>query len=166
MRRLFIVWLAVTALAAAGYAQRGTDLSGTWKLNLKQSYFGMMHSVSQLGQTLTIEQKGLNVKETKILEQAVASGYLRNAESRESTRSLVADGKPQPLPPPDPNNRQSLTGLRAYWQGGCLIVLEQAGMSKTRRTYFLSEDGKQLTVLVESSSNSSESEQKLIFDKQ
>ena len=45
-------------------------------------------------------------------------------------------------------------------------MLEQAGMSKTRRTYFLSEDGKQLTVLVESSSNSSESEQKLIFDKQ
>jgi hypothetical protein len=166
MRRLFIVWLAVTALAAAGYAQRGTDLSGTWKLNLTESYFGMMHSASQLGQTLAIEQKGLNVKETRILEQAVTSGYLRNAESRESTRSLVADGKPQPLPPPDPNNRQSLTGLHAYWQGGCLIVLEQAGMSKTRRTYFLSEDGKQLTVLVESSSNSMESEQKLIFDKQ
>jgi hypothetical protein len=166
MRRLFIIWLAVAALAAAGYAQRGTDLSGTWKLNLKQSYFGMNHSMSQLGQTLTIEQQGLNFKETRILERAVSSGYLRNAQSAQSTRSLVADGKPQPLPPRDPNSRQSPTGLRAYWQGGCLIVTEEAGMSKTRRTYFLSEDGKQMTILVGSSSNSSESEQKLIFDKQ
>jgi hypothetical protein len=166
MRRLFIVWLAVTALAAAGYAQRGTDLSGTWKLNLKQSYFGMMHSMNQLGQTLVIEQQGLNFKETRIQERAARAGNPRNAGSPQSTRSLVADGKPQPVSPADPNSRQAPTGLRAYWQGGCLIVLEEAGMSKTRRTYFLSEDGKQMTTLVESSSNSSESEQKLVYDKQ
>ena len=161
--------LILLAGTAGSYAMaQGKDLSGTWNLNVAKSFMGGDHPSSDYRLTRKIEQKNDALSITDVSVHA----SIVNIPLPDSTTTMdfAADGKEHEiqLPPPFPGMPAMPAKLSAVWQG-CTLEIHKltsgfGGSSKER--LFLSEDGSQLIVLVEQHSTYSDSEQRLVFDKQ
>jgi hypothetical protein len=161
--------ITLAAAIALPAAAQKTDLSGTWKLNMKQSFLAGDHPDKDYGLTKTIVQKGKTIS----LTDAAVHVNLMNIPMPDSkfTVDLVADGQqhdalaPAFLPGLPPMKMKTV----AEWQGGTLLVTETGnfmGPSTTQRRYYLSEDGRQLIELIVGHNGFGDSEQRLVFDKQ
>jgi hypothetical protein len=156
-----------TALQAAAQTK---DLSGTWKLNLAESFLAAQHPASDYRLTKIIEQKNGAIQITDIAEN-VSMDNIPMPNSK-TTTELVPDGKQRRAqgPAPFPGLPPQSVEVSAVWQGGTLLVTHLGnslmGESTTLNRYFLSDDGSQLIELVEGHSLLGDSEQRLVFDRQ
>ena len=162
------ILMLLAGIAATSATAQNKDLSGTWNLNVAKSFMGGDHPSSDYRLTRKIEQKdgAISITDSSIHASIV------NIPLPDSTTTMefAADGKEHDikLPPPFPGMPAMPAKLSAVWQG-CTLEIRKltagfGGSAKER--LFLSEDGLQLIVLVEQHSTYSDSEQRLVFDKQ
>jgi hypothetical protein len=144
------------------------DLSGTWKLNVAKSFMAGDHPFADYQLTKKIEQKGDAISIT----DASVHASVVNIPLPDSTTTMevAADGKEHSVqfPAPFPGMPPQTAQVTATWQGRTLQLLQiSAGLANygTQRL-FLSEDGKQLIILVERHATFGDTEQRLLFDKQ
>jgi hypothetical protein len=169
MRIVRVSTLILLAGIAGSYATaQNKDLSGTWNLNVGKSFMGSDHPSNDYRLTRKVEQKNgaLSITDASVHASIV------NIPLPDSTTTMefAADGKEHDvkLPPPFPGMPAMAAKVSAVWQG-CTLEIRRlipgfGGSSKER--LFLSDDGSQLIVLVEQHSTFSDSEQRLVFDKQ
>jgi hypothetical protein len=161
----------LTILAAMtplpGLAQK-VDLSGTWKLNVAKSFMAGDHPFADYQLTKKISQTGdtISITDTSVHASVV------NIPLPDSTTTMevAADGKEHSVqfPPPFPGMPPQKAQVTATWQGGTLQLLQiSSGLANyATQRLFLSEDGKQLIILVERHASFGDTEQRLVFDKQ
>jgi polyvinyl alcohol dehydrogenase (cytochrome) len=138
------IFLTFVALGSISLVQEKPNFSGTWKLNVAKSEFGMVPPPTS--ETIVIEQNGLSIREN--VSQDGQQGQ------QEYTVEFVADGKEVTIPADSPRahlGQAILHKISASWQGSSLLTVadvEVQGLNITSKTtYTLSEDGKVLTGL-------------------
>jgi len=156
-----ITMLCVLVVPAAvpTFAEKDTkhpDLSGTWKLNLKESGFSSKKN-SPIAETLTITSDGLTIEMRQV---SVVDGH-------EIVRTFVTDGQPHIFKDP----RLGEVETAAMWERSTLVTVSgkheswQPGKISTRATdrWDLSNDGRTLTDLP---TRSGFSRQAYVYEKQ
>lgn len=165
MRRVWVVFLM--GLVALGAQAQKTNLSGTWKLNIANSFLGSDHPFPEYALTKTIVQTGDSIVMTDV---SVHNSVVNIPLPDETTKmELVADGKQHEvmLPGNFPGMPGAKAAVTAEWQGGTLEIMQVvsglANYSKNR--FFLSPDGAQLIELVEAHQGFGDAEQRLVFER-
>jgi hypothetical protein len=147
--------MAVAAFTASLTAQTKPNFSGTWKLNIAKSDFGVLPPSN--GRTDVIDHQDPNLKDT------VADDAAQGQQNY--TLAMTTDGKEAT------NNPGGLEMKNvATWSANTLSVntkLQFQGSDVTIKTIWaLSDDGKTLTESAHFESAMGETDQKLIFEKQ
>lgn len=163
----------VAAGMAGGGAQAGPgnpNFSGTWNLNLAESFLANEHPADDYQLTKVIEQTSGSIKITDIAKNvSVVNIPMPNSTT---TTNLIPDGKPRQTQgsAPFPGRPAPQIAESAEWQGGTLFVTQRgqgmAASSTTHHRYFLSENGSRLVELVDGFSLSGDSQRRLVFDRQ
>ncbi len=164
LRKVLIGALMFVAVAATGFAQGKTDLSGTWKLNVDKSEFGPVPGPS--AQTDVIEQSGQTIKINVSAE--TETGKLQYTET------FTTDGREVAISPDapgaHPNPEVTLQSISAVWNGATLDVSQKLTYGSDPVTgvshYTLSADGKVLTISSDYQSPMGEAQRTFIFEKQ
>ncbi len=150
-RTLFVA----IALILSSYAQSKTNFSGTWKLNVSKSDFGMMPPPES--RTDVVDQTGDQIKDT------VASTGGQGAQNY--TVDIKTDGteSAMKLGPRDAK-------VSAAWAGTSLAVTTKLDFDGNdvliKSNWTLSEDGATWTQAAHVTSPMGEMDMKLVFDKQ
>jgi hypothetical protein len=146
---------AVLALTASLAAQSKPNFSGTWKLNVAKSDFGVLPPSN--GRTDVIDHQDPNLKDT--VSDDAAQGQ------QNYTLAMTTDGK-EAINKPGGLEMKNV----ASWDASNLVVntkLQFQGSDVTIKTsWALSPDGKTLTESAHFESQMGETDQKLIFEKQ
>jgi hypothetical protein len=154
-RHAMVSAFAVLALAASLAAQSKPNFSGTWKLNVAKSDFGVLPPSN--GRTDIIDHQDPNLKDT--VSDDAAQGQ------QNYTLVLTTDGK-EAINKPGGLEMKNV----ATWDASNLVVntkLQFQGSDVTIKTsWALSADGKTLTESAHLESQMGETDQKLIFEKQ
>jgi hypothetical protein len=155
LRKAIVATVAVVAFAASLAAQNKPNFSGTWKLNVAKSDFGVLPPSN--GRTDIIEHKDPDLKDT------VADDAAQGQQNY--TLTMTTDGK-EALNKPGGLEMKSV----ATWDANNLVVntkLQFQGSDVTiKTTWALSDDGKTLTESAHLESAMGETDQKMIFEKQ
>jgi hypothetical protein len=167
IRKTLCRLMILAAMAPLPALAQKVDLSGTWKLNVAKSFMAGDHPFADYQLTKKIEQKGdtISITETSVHASVV------NIPLPDSTTTMevAADGKEHSVqfPPPFPGMPPQKAQVTATWQGGTLQLLQiSSGLANYGiQRLFLSEDGKQLIILVERHASFGDTEQRLVFDK-
>lgn len=154
-RHAIVSAFIVLALAASVSAQSKPNFSGTWKLNVAKSDFGVLPPSN--GRTDIIDHQDPNLKDT--VSDDAAQGQ------QNYTLSMTTDGK-EAINKPGGLEMKNV----ATWDASNLMVntkLQFQGSDVTIKTsWALSADGKTLTESAHFESQMGETDQKLIFEKQ
>lgn len=154
-RRLNLASIALLAFTAALNAQNKPNYSGTWKLNLEKSDFGVLPPSG--GRTDVVDHQDPNLKVS--ISDAAAQGQ------QDYTLLLTTDGK-EAINKPGGLEMKSV----AAWEADTLVVntkLQFQGSDVSIKTkWTLSPDGKTLTESAHLESAMGETDQKLVFEKQ
>jgi hypothetical protein len=151
------IFVAAITFAFAGSlsAQSKPNFSGTWKLNVAKSDFGVLPPSN--GRTDVIDHQDPNLKDT------VADDAAQGQQNY--TLSMTTDGKEATNTPGGLEMKNVAT-----WSATSLLVntkLQFQGSDVTIKTIWtLSDDGKTLTESAHFESQMGETDQKLIFEKQ
>ena len=155
--KALVAALAVASFAVTLAAQNKPDFSGTWKLNVAKSDFGVMPGPES--RTDTIAQTGATVKES-----VVAIGTPQGDQKYTLTYAL--DGSEtvnSPAPGLDIKNT-------AKWDGPALVIISKLKFQdqdvEIKSTWTLADDGKSFTMNAHIASAMGEFDQKMSFDKQ
>ena len=156
MRLKAIFWtVALIAFAAPVSAQSKPNFSGTWKLNLAKSDFGVLPPSNS--RTDIIDHQDPNLKDT--VADDGAQGQLNY------TLSMTTDGK-EAINKPGGLDMKSV----ATWDASKLVVNAKLQFQGTdvgiKTTWALSDDGKMLTESVHLESPMGETDQTMVFEKQ
>ena len=152
MKRILVI---TALLATAGFAQTHTNFSGTWKLNVGKSDFGMMPPPES--RTDTIEQTDGAIKDTvSTVNQQGPQNYTANIKT-DGTETLNHLG-----------NRD--VKMSATWDGPALVVTQkldfQGNEVVVKSNWTLSEDGNTMTQASHVTSPMGEMDMKAIYEKQ
>jgi hypothetical protein len=153
--KVIVAVLGATALAASLAAQTKPDFSGSWKLNIGKSDYGVLPPSNS--RTDVIEHKDPSLKVN--VSDDGAQGQ------QNYTLVLTTDGK-------EATNHPGGLDMKnvATWQGSNLVVTTklqfQGNDVSIKSTWSLSEDGKTLTESAHLESPMGETDQKFIFEKQ
>ena len=155
MRKAIIATVAGVMLAAALAAQDKPNFSGTWKLNLDKSDFGVLPPSN--GRTDVVDHQDPQLKIN--VSDASAQGQ------QDYTLTMTTDGKEATNTPGGLELKST-----AAWAGATLVVntkLQFQGNDVAIKTIWgLSDDGKTLTESAHMVSPMGETDQKLVFEKQ
>ena len=155
LRNAIVATLAVLACAVSAAAQSKPNFSGTWKLNLDKSDFGVLPPSS--GRTDVVDHQDPSLKVS--VSDAAAQGQ------QDYTLMLTTDGK-EATNHPGGLEMKSI----ANWEGSNLVVNTklqfQGNDVGIKTTWTLSDDGKTLTESAHLTSPMGETDQKLLFEKQ
>lgn len=153
-RLLFIAFLVALSLASVS-AQQKPDFSGTWKLNVAKSDFGVIGGPTSRTDVITHKDPSLSNSVTADGPQG----------KQEFTVNYTTDGK-------EATNKMGPREVKSTlkWSGSTLVinskfVYNDADVS-AEATWALSSDGKTLTITQHFSSSMGDADQKLIFEKQ
>ena len=145
--------LAVTLITVV--AQQKPDFSGTWKLNVAKSEFGMLPGPTSRTDVITHKDPSLSDSVT-----------LENAEGKQQyVANYTTDGK-------EAVNKIGPREIKSTlkWVGSNLAVSSKLVYNDAdvtgESTWALSADGKTLTISVHYTSPMGETDQKLVFEKQ
>jgi hypothetical protein len=143
LRKVSLAIVVILGLASIAAAADKPNYSGTWKLNVGKSEYGMIPPPTS--RIDVIEQKGDDFKIT--VDSEVASG------KEHFVLNFTADGKDVTVPDDSPNAHLgafTLKKIKAEWNGGALVLTEIGVIQDldvtAKNTYNLSADGKTLTV--------------------
>jgi hypothetical protein len=164
LRKVLIGALVVAGVASTGLAQRKTDFSGTWKLNVGKSDFGPVPGPS--AQTDVIEQNGQTLK--------IAVNAETEMGKLQYTQTLTTDGREVTIaldaPGAHPSPEVTLQSISAAWNGSTLDVSQKLTYGSDPVTgvshYTLSADGKVLTISSDYQSAMGEAQRTFVFEKQ
>lgn len=153
-KAIFTVLAVVVSIASLA-AQSKPNFSGTWKLNVAKSDFGVLPPSN--GRTDVIDHQEPNLKDS--VSDDSAQGQ------QNYTLSMTTDGK-EAINKPGGLDMKST----AAWEANTLVVnakLQFQGSDVSIKTnWALSDDGKTLTENVHLESPMGETDQKMVFEKQ
>ncbi len=153
--KVIVAALAAVALAASLAAQSKPDFSGTWKLNVGKSDYGVLPPSNSRTDVIDHKDPALKVS----VSDDGAQGQ------QNYTLALTTDGK-EALNHPGGLDMKNV----ATWQGNNLVVNTklqfQGNDVSIKSTWTLSDDGKTLTQSAHLESPMGETDQKFIFEKQ
>lgn len=153
--KAIVAAVVVVGFAASLAAQSKPNFSGTWKLNVGKSDFGVLPPSN--GRTDVIDHQDPNLKDS--VSDDAAQG------KQEYTLAMTTDGK-------EAINRPGGLEMKnvATWDASNLVVntkLQFQGSDVSIKTsWALSDDGKTLTESAHFESAMGETDQKLVFEKQ
>jgi hypothetical protein len=147
--------IAVVVFAASLAAQSKPNFSGTWKLNVAKSDFGVLPPSN--GRTDVIDHQEPNLKDS------VADDAAQGQQNY--TLSITTDGK-EAINKPGGLEMKSV----AKWDTSNLVVNSKLDLQGNevgiKTTWALSDDGKTLTENIHLESPMGETDQKMVFEKQ
>ncbi len=162
LRKIFLVVSAAAVLALPGWAQQGTRLNGTWKLDVAKSNFGQFPPPSS--ETDVIQITGTSFK------QQVTSATQRGSSTY--TRACTINGKETPLSPDNPNAHIGpvlLSKILCAWDGDAVVVTEGAKMGGNdltdKLTFSVSSDGNTMTLTSHITSPTLNADRKMIYER-
>jgi len=139
-KRILLVIVLLLVAAPTVRAQKHTDFSGTWKLNLDKSDYGDLQGPET--RIDVIEQH-----EGHVSEQVTSEGRHRK---QQYTLLFATDGSETALPPETKMGSVIIVSVSAKWQGEVLLVTQklrfQSAPLVATNAYELSGDGKTLTI--------------------
>jgi hypothetical protein len=149
---LTLTIIAVIGLSAAiASAQTKPNFSGAWKMNREKSKFDGTDAPT--GITLKIDQKGADLVETIDVQE---SGGDEAVDGK-----YVIDGKES-----DIQLGPNIAKGTARWEGDTLVIEWKADGFNFQRKYFLSADGKTITMAVRRPSQNGEVNETVVLEKQ
>jgi len=159
--------ILMAGMAGSHAVAQNTNLNGTWNLNVAKSFMGSEHPQRDYQLTKKIEQKNGLLSITDSSVHAMIAGM--QLPDSVTTTELVPDGKEHDIKLPSvfPGIPQMTGKTSAVWEG-CTLEVHQviaAFGSSTKQRLFLSEDGRQLIVLIEGHSTFLDTEQRLVFER-
>ena len=155
IRRLLCITFLIALPLVSAFAQQKPDFSGTWKLNVAKSEFGMLPGPTS--RTDVITHKDPSVLDSVTAESAQGK--------QEYTISYTTDGK-------EVVNKVGAREIKSTlkWAGSNLVISSKFLYNEAEVTseanWALSPDGKTLTVNVHFVSPMGEADQKFVFEKQ
>ena len=155
IRKLLLIASLTALLLMTAFAQQKPDFSGTWKLNVAKSEFGVLPGPTSRTDVITHKDPSLSDSVT-----------LENAEGKqEYTANYTTDGK-EAVNKIGPREVKSTL----KWAGSNLAVSSKFVYNDSdvtgESTWALSGDGKTLTFSIHYVSPLGEADQKLVFEKQ
>ena len=155
IRRLISITFLLALPLVSVFAQQKPDFSGTWKLNVAKSDFGVLGGPTSRTDVITHKDPSLSDSVT-----------VEGAEGKqEFTTSYTTDGK-------DAVNKIGPREVKSTlkWAGSNLVISSKFvynDMDVTgEATWALSPDGKMLTINAHYNSPMGEADQKFVYDKQ
>jgi hypothetical protein len=164
MRHALPIFIALSAVSLAAHAQKA-DLSGTWRLNVAQSFMGNDHPFPDYDFTKKIEQSGDTITITDTaLHNSVVNVPLPDLHT---SMQVPADGKEHEIEIPTAGRPPQKAAVTATFQGQTLELRQlNPNMSNySKQRLFLSDDSAHLIILSESHTIYGDTEQRLVFDK-
>ena len=156
MIRLFSLTVVIALAAVTTFAQQKTpDFSGTWKLNVSKSDFGILGGPDSRTDVIIH-------KDTSITDEVSAEGAQGKVQY---TIKYTTDGKEVTN---QINGREVKSTLK--WDGSTLVITSTLTYNDNpvdaRATWTLSADGKTLTISTHYASPMGETEQRHVLEKQ
>ena len=155
IRKLLSITFLIALPLVSGFAQPKTDFSGTWKLNVEKSDFGILGGPSSRTDVITHKDPSISNNVTSDGEQG----------KQQYTVSYTTDGK-EAVNKIGPREVKSTV----KWAGSNLVVSSKFAYNDmdvtTEGVWALSPDGKTLTINVHFTSAMGETDQKYVFEKQ
>ncbi|MBZ5609016.1 MAG: hypothetical protein LAP38_12210 [Acidobacteriia bacterium] len=155
-RKAIVATIALGALAASLAAQSKPNYSGTWKLNVEKSDFGVAPPSNSRTDVIEHSDPSLKVHTTDDGAQG----------KQEYTLNMTTDGK-------EVTNHVAEMEVKntASWDGGSLVVGTKLSVQDidlaVKATWLMSDDGKTLTQNAHIVAGAvGEFDQKLVFEKQ
>jgi len=155
IRKLLSLTFLMALPLVSVFAQQKTDYSGTWKLNVAKSDFGVLGGPDSRTDVITHKDPSLS-------DNVTAEG----AQGKQQyTVNYTTDGKEvvNKIGP-----REVKSTLK--WEGSDLVIsskfLYNDAEVNARASWALSPDGKTLTITVHFASSLGETDQKIVYDKQ
>ncbi len=155
IRRLLSITFLLALSIASVFAQQRSNFSGTWKLNVARSDFGILGGPNS--RTDVIIHKGLS------LSNSITADSVQGRQ--EFKMNYTTDGK-------QAVNEMGPLGIKSTlkWVGNSLVIssrfiVNNADIS-SEATWTLSPDGKTLTTSTRFKGSLGDSSQKLVFEKQ
>ena len=155
IRKLLSITFLIALPVASAFAQQKPDLTGTWKLNVAKSDFGVLPGPESRTDVIAHKDPALSNNVTATSAQG----------KQEYTLNYTTDGK-------EVLNKIGERELRSTlkWAGTDLAITVKTvynGADVTGEgTWVLAADGKTLTISLHYASPMGETDQKLIFEKQ
>ena len=141
---LFLALFGVAFLAA----QTKPNFSGTWKLNVERSDFGLFPKPAE-GWTIKMDHHGTEV-------------WTMPAEGPEKKHVIYTDGRKSEVET-DEVGRMTIT---AAWEESVLVITSKYGETKQTERWSLSKDGKVWTSIRHLEASIGEGDLKHLYDKQ
>lgn len=155
MRRLLSITFLIALPLVSVFAQQKTDYSGTWKLNVAKSDFGMLPGPTSRTDVITHKDPSITNHVTLDGEQGKADYTLNYSTDGKEVTNTVGDRVSKSTAKWDGNNLVFNTKLK-FGDADVDIV----------STWVLAADGKTLTISAHISSSMGDTDQKLTFEKQ
>jgi len=167
MYKMLSIAFLLAAFGPVTAQAQSANLSGTWRLNVAQSFMGQEHPFSDYLFTKTIAQTGENITITETgIHNSTVNVPLPDSEV---SMQVSTDGKEHDVQFSSIQPRKSTTvnKVTATWQGNTLELVQLvSGLANmTKHRLFLSEDGAHLIDLVEGHTVYGDLQQRLVFDK-
>jgi hypothetical protein len=153
--KLISITFLIALTVASVSAQQKPDFSGTWKLNVDKSDFGMLGGPTSRTDVITHKDPALSYTFTAEGPQGKQEGKL----------TYTTDGK-------EVVNKMGEREMKSTvkWAGSSLVISSKFVFNGTDATgegnWSLSPDGKTLTINQHYASSLGEADQKIVFDKQ
>lgn len=155
IRKLLSIAFLVALPAASAFAQQKPDLSGTWKLNVAKSDFGVLGGPDSRTDVITHKEPSL----TDDVTAESAQG------KQQYTVKYTTDGK-------EATNQIGPREIKSTlkWEGSNLVISSKFTYNEAevigQSTWALSADGKTLTINVHYTSALGDADQKITLEKQ
>jgi hypothetical protein len=155
IRKLLSIAFLIALPAAAAFAQQKPDFSGTWKLNVAKSDFGVLGGPDSRTDVITH-------KEPSLTDDVTSEG----AQGKQQyTVKYTTDGK-------EATNQVGPREIKSTlkWDGSNLVISSKFMYNDAevlgQATWALSADGKTLTINVHYTSSLGDADQKVTLEKQ
>lgn len=155
IRRLLFITLLIGLCIGSALAQQKPDFSGTWKLNVAKSDFGVLGGPDSRTDVITHKEPSISAK-------VVAEGA---RGKQEFTINYTTDGK-------EALNKMGEREIKSTvkWAGSSLVINSKFVYNDADvvadANWTLSSDGKTLTITQHFSSSLGEADQKIVLEKQ
>jgi len=153
MRQILLAALAMSAMCSVGMTADAPNFSGEWKMNPAKSNYGPFPAPASMVRKIELTEPSLVIVENQT----------GGASDGTTTRKYTTDGKSSAFE----INGTAVVGS-ATWDGAALIVnttVDSVGLSFKDRMS-LSDDGKQLTSVVQIATQQGPAEVTIVFDRQ
>ena len=155
IRKILLLTLLLAMPLMSVFAQQKTDYSGTWKLNVTKSDFGMIPGPSSRTDVITHKDPTLSNHVSAESDQGKVDYTVNYSTDGKEVTNTVSE---------------RVSKSTAKWDGNNLVINTKLKFNDADvdivSTWVLAADGKTLTVSAHFTSTMGETDQKLVYEKQ